>query len=497
MPEILLVCDQSELEVASLLESELVRAFKEKGAKASVTTSFNEENAKQHLPGEFSLVITPLHIRKAPLTPLAPEEEEGLELLRWMNANRMNKPSILIAPTYTAKLRSAQPELLNCYVVLSGANMVEDVVEHAVQMVDKVQTRYLEVEINLRSRTQWTYRLTGKGFVFSEEHELSIDEPTIQELSIDSETMASTKNWKDVLRKIGGKLLEALGKDKDFMWYVMEGLLQAGGEKNARVRFVVKPDLHGLALEAVLCPRARDRYWMLSAPVYRRLLVNEPSTGGYLFEGGQRIHCLIIDATTSGLVQDLDLYLKKVHNVSNECDWVKNWLAKNESQFNIGDVRLLRARQGDPPLARQVKEALENHDWGIVHFGGHSYYDDKSDSGYVFFPGSEEGSVEKVDLKRFSDWLRRVTFTYFSSCDSGAGPFVFGLASRRVSNILGFRWEIDDPLAFEYAKEFYQTLFESRSLEQAFLKARQEMHELHPDDRIWAAPILIKQLIDA
>ena len=497
MPEILLVYDRSELEVGSVLESELVRVFKEQGASANVTISLSEDNARQKLPGQFSLVITPLNIRKAPLTPLSQEEEEGLELLRWMNACQMNKPSILIASTYTAKMRSAQPELKNCYVVLSGANMVTEVIEHALKMVDKPSARCLEVEIDLRSETQWTYRLIGKGFVFSYESELSIDGPTIEDLKLYSRMIEDSKLWKDGLLKFGSKLLEALGRDRDFMWNVTDGLLQAGGESHARVRFVVKPDLHCLALEAVLCPGARDRYWMLSAPVYRRLLVNEPSTGGYLFEGGQRIDCLIIDATTSGLVQDLGRFFPKTDNVSKECDSVQRQLEQSKSRFNIGEVRLLRARQGDPPLAQQVKAALESQDWGIVHYGGHSHYDDKNDTGYVFFPGSMEGSIEKVDSKRFSDWLRRVTFTYFSSCDSGAGPFVFGLASRRVSNILGFRWEIDDTFAFEYALEFYRTLFESRSLEGAFLKARQQMYERHPDDRIWASPILIKQLSDS
>jgi len=154
---------------------------------------------------------------------------------------------------------------------------------------------------------------------------------------------------------------------------------------------------------------------------------------------------------------------------------------------------ILRATPGIP-LWKQVKEQLESRDWTIVHYAGHSYCESDGKTGYVFFPGASEGSIEAVELKRFSDALRRATFTYFSSCDSGAGPFVFELAGRRVSSILGFRWEIGDDLASEFAKEFYQTLFEKHSLEQAFLKARQQMHDAHPDDRIWAAPILIKQI---
>ena len=333
------------------------------------------------------------------------------------------------------------------------------------------------------------YRLNGKGFPFETEHEVPIDEDTVKRLSTASVAIGSPPpaNWKDILREIGTNLLDALSKDRYFMTLVTQGLGEGGEETSARVRFVVKPDppdMYGLALEAVLCPLAPDEYWMLSAPVYRRVLVNEPSTGGYLFTGGQRINCLIIDATTPGLVGDPAdpvALLRPIPNVSKECEWVEELLVQNKSGFNIGDVRLLRNQPQKPPLAQQVKEALESRDWGIVHYGGHSHYDNRNNTGYVFFPGSP---IESVEMKRFSDWLRRVAFTYFSSCDSGAGPFVFELAKRRVSNILGFRWEIDDKYAFEYAKEFYQSLFGNRSLEQAFLSARKRMYKDHADDRI-------------
>jgi hypothetical protein len=495
MKEILLVYDRSEEDAASQLEDELTRAFKKKGEAPAVTRAGNEENARSHLPGEFSLVITALNIRKGPTAPLAMGAEQGIELLRWMNFNQMNTPSILVAPTYTEKLRSAQPELGNCYVVLSGVNMVQDIVAHALQLAYAKPAKFLDVEIRLRSRTQWEYKLVGKGFAYDLGKYLAVDGPAIDDLDAFSSAIGSAPNWQDVLQRIGNKLMDMMSRERSFPYELGVGLSLAGGEDKACVRFVVGPESHSLMLEAVSCPHASDRYWMLSAPVYRRLQLNGATTGGFLFQGGQQTSCLIIDAATSGYFDDLKLYLGKLKSVSTECDWVQSLLNENRKKFNIGDVRLLRAKPGEAPLAQQVKEALESRDWGIVHFAGHSY--EKNGSGCIFFPGAVEGSVDRVDLNRFSDWLRRATFTYFSSCDSGAGPFVFGLASRQASNILAFRWEIDDALAFEYAQEFYQRLFDGRSLERAFLKARQQMHGMHPDDRIWAAPILIKQLGDS
>ncbi len=492
MKEILLVYDRSEADAATLLEMELTRAFADKG-EIRVTTSGNEENARSHLPGNFSLVITALYIRKSPLAPLSIEDEEGIELVRWMRFNRMNAPTILVIPMYTQKLCAAGLHLENCHVIPSGANMVQAIVALAVQLVYEKPAKSLDVEIHLRSRTDWGYKLIGKGFTYYHEHYLTVDESTIKDLDMLSRVVSNSEDWQEVLERIGKTLLEVISRDHSFPFEMGECLSLVGDETNARIRFVVKPELHNLLLEAVWCPpQARDQYWMLFAPVYRRLLVDQSATVPDLFEGGRPISCLIIDATTSGYVEDLGLVLMKLKKVSDECDWVYNWLKTNRSRFNIGEVSLLKVKQGNTPLAQGVKEALESRDWSIVHYAGHSYA--RNDAAYIFLPSATEGPVERVDLKRFSDWLRRVSFTYFSSCDSGAGSFVFELAKRKVSDILAYRWEIDDTLAFEHAKEFYEQLFGSRSLERAYLTARKRMHDLHPDDRIWAAPILIKQL---
>src|SRR5215831_5268779 len=175
MPKVLMVYDQYE-EAGPLLESELTAAFREKGLAAHITASLNGENARQHLPEDFSLVITFLHIRKHPLDKVSQDEEEGFELVRWMNLNHMNKPSILISPSQTRRLKNAESvELNNCDVVQSGTEMVKKVVDSAVRIVEKAKApvRCLEIDIKLSARTRWHYRLKGKGFNFEKEGELS------------------------------------------------------------------------------------------------------------------------------------------------------------------------------------------------------------------------------------------------------------------------------------------------------------------------------------
>lgn len=489
MPQILLIFDRSDTDMVEVLQRELEDAF-------DIDRAFDVAHARRKLPGTFDLVITTLGLREDQTSALSVDEERGIDLLGWMNSSGIDIPSLLIATSTTDKLRNHLPELGKCYVIQSGSAMVQETVRLAKQVARKDQQKYLDIEIQLRDASDWTYKINGSGFpvTYAHENALQIDRREIDDLRRSSRTVATTANWTDELHSIGRKLAEVmLLHNGGFFGDVIEGLTYAGGEENARVRFTVNPDMHELALEAVSCPRHEGEHWMLRAPVYRKLLTDSPSTGRRLFQGGARINCLIIEAQASGLVNDLSVYLKPLTNIAKECDWLESFLQKTAATANIGHVERLPRPGDERPLAQQVKEQLEAREWTIVHFAGHSLFDDKTKSGYIFLPGAG-GSLEKVDLERFGDWLLRATFVYFSSCDSGAGPFVFALANRHVPNILGFRWEINDGFALEFSQTFYETLFAARSLERAFLKAQQKMYEVHRDDRIWAAPILVKEL---
>ncbi len=491
MADILLIFDKSDTDMAEVLQRELEDVFKD----GRIDRAYDVAHAKRKLPGTFDLVITALHLRADRETARSVDEERGIDLLSWMNSSGIGIPSLLITTSDPDKLRSRLPELGRCYAIPSGSGMVQETVRLAKQVAKKDQPKCLDIEIQLRDAGDWTYRISGNGFPVTYAHEsvLQIDRRELEDLRTFSGSIATAKNWTDVLHSIGGKLSEVMLRNGSFFGDVVEGLTYAGGEENARIQFTVNPEMHDLALEAVLCPRHEGEHWMLRAPVYRKLLTENPSTGGCLFQGGARINCLIIEAQTSGLVEDPLVLLRPLTTIAKECDWLESFLAKAAATANIGQVTRLPRPGDERPLAQQVKEQLEAREWTIVHFAGHSHFSDATRSGYIFLPGAG-GSIEKLELERFSDWLLRATFTYFSSCDSGAGPFVFGLANRHVPNILGFRWEINDGFALEFSQTFYETLFGARSLERAFLKAQQKMYEVHRDDRIWAAPILVKQL---
>jgi hypothetical protein len=489
--KIYLIYDNSDL--FAQIETELEIAFAAEQPK--ILLASNEQAAKTALPdGDFDLVITPLHIRQTSSAPLS-QEERGLSLVRWMNSNRIKIPSILIVPTYTDSQCNCPPPLESSYTILSSSNLIQDVTKLAKQILRNRRARLLDVEINLAERTRWRYKLLGIGFPYEADGDLELDRMTVENLLVLSRTLDWAPKWLEVLQNIGSQLVMHLfDKNGKFAMDVGIGIAFAGGDKNARVRFVVERDMHDIALEAIFCPRSKDRYWMLEAPVYRRLA--PLGVGNYLFDGGKRINSLFIDGSVSGYDTDLNLLLPSLTSPPDECSTIKNLLSKSQAEFNVGETKLLGpdGKNDGFSNAESVEDCLEQGEWDLVHFAGHSYYDPSQKRGYVFLPGRDARSFEKVELERLSDWLRKTSFVYFSSCDSGAAAFVFALAERRIPNIVGFRSSIEDPFACEYAERFYRSLFERRSIERAFLEARRSIHGKHPDSRIWAAALLIEQV---
>jgi hypothetical protein len=487
---ILFVTDNQEEFIA--LDEELASTGGDGSENLSLQSVPSERSAKNALSdgaGAFKLVIAPLRIREKPSSPVDKNEQRGLDLLKYVLTNQMGIPTLLIAPTYPDGLSDG------IHFVPSGGGMIQEVAKQARRLVQRTPSRLLEVEIVVTDETHWNVKLRGCGFPYESDDVLVLDARTMADVTDYSKDLSlpGYERWKEKLRMTGDSLFGALQKNPAIYASLVKGLIEAGGEENSRVRFLVSSGVHDLALEALLCPQAIDLYWMLQAPVYRRLRSQQPSASGTLFEGGQRIETLIIEAPASGLAQNPDVLLPELTAISAECRNLQDSLKKNQANFNVADPVYVGPIPGQP-MAKRVQELLESREWGIVHYAGHSHFDASKKTGYVFFPGESKGAIEAVDITKFSGWLRKAKFVYLSSCRSGAGQFMFELASRRVSNLVGFRWPINDDLASQFASLFYENLFSTRSFEQAYLKGRKKMHSDHPDDRIWAAPLLIMQL---
>jgi len=214
--------------------------------------------------------------------------------------------------------------------------------------------------------------------------------------------------------------------------------------------------------------------------------------------GKEPFNALIIESPAEGVVGNLKdsagrpLQLDTLANVTEEADAVEKILAGKA-------VRLRRIRPQDTPAGSTfktfVKDVLGSDQWDWVHYAGHSHYDEATGKGYLLFPGEY---VDALDIELFNTYLDRAKtrFLYLSGCKSSEAGFVFELARLQIPGVLGFRWPINDWAALEFARTFYQCLFEKGGtprLDSAFLSTRCAIRDAYKQDKIWASAMLILQ----
>ena len=252
----------------------------------------------------------------------------------------------------------------------------------------------------------------------------------------------------------------------------------------------------------------RVPFWMLKAPIYRSLSVTPPALSlgqsrSLLFEEGrQPVNCLIIEADVTGQVEvpgrSKPVTLSELGNVDTECDWLETQLKdrKNQEEWGIGHVARINLGNvpADKSFRNYLSDMLAEREWHLVHYSGHSLYIPAAEGpgrGFLFLPGSGR-PIEVLDAGLFANWLTQTQFLFLSSCHSSEEGFVFEMARNYVPAVLGFRWDIRDDLAADYAARFYESLFRFRSIESAFVAARNSVRKDHGvKEQVWAAPMLV------
>lgn len=377
------------------------------------------------------------------------------------------------------------------------------------------------IEINLQS-DPGTYSIRNPGVFDAPTDILNLDRDTMRRVREANDSLGSPNDpkWLLELKRLGELLHQGLFSDVYFRDEFLLALDQTQLE-GARLRFLVAEHNYNLALESLY--NHRWQWWMLQAPITRRL-PPEGWKSPLFFDKettGQPVNCLVIEADAEGWHEKTG-ELPRLANVGLECESLIGLLDPDNAQdrtVEIGSVRRIPdpscGLAGATSFGDRVRQALtgegasDSHEVShLVHFAGHSFYDDEGKQGYLVFPGGREGELELLDIETFAEWLRAADtrFVYLSSCESSAEKIVFELAQHRVPAIVGFRWDVDDQLAAQHASAFYTHLLcEHSSLEKAFLMARKKMHE--EDKRqyankpkrdvrtapIWTAPVMILQ----
>jgi CHAT domain-containing protein len=144
---------------------------------------------------------------------------------------------------------------------------------------------------------------------------------------------------------------------------------------------------------------------------------------------------------------------------------------------------------------------LFNGRYDVVHFAGHSLTT-KDGLTLLVLPGEEAGEAEGMAVQTFADGAAAAgaRLVYFSSCQGSSANTVASLGQRGVPHVLGFRWDVEDDRAADFAKIFYYQLFGpiSSTICGAFRAACRGVYEPKRIEAspIWASPILASRSDD-
>jgi len=480
----------------------------------------DEQMAKEKISSRaYDLVVIHQHLPLDRKTPIKEEEKRGVGLSKWIDSRDNPLPVVQLVLPSDTEVRAAVAELPNCEVVIIEPSWEMSLMKQVrkVFAANPVKENkrldvsiYIDLEKNL---AEVDLKGVNLGFSF-EKHALQIKGSNIIELSMNADRAVDRtdgKKWQNGLKKVGETLMQRIfEKNLDFYIGLRDLISKVGGLQNTRIRFIVGEKVHAVALESLFGHHEFQKkdYWMLHAPIYRTIQ-DCPGEEFPLFHQddadmrGRPINVLIVESPTEGtiMLNGFEKHLGKLKNVATECRYLEDYLRtlKTTKQANIGDVELVSWTNRREPMKDRVRKSLEdgNRSWHVVHYAGHSYFDHRTQSGHVFFPGPRK-TIESVKMDLLSLWLRKAKtrFIFLSSCHSSESGFVFAMARQHIPAIVGFRWDIDDDMAFQYTQEFYRELLagKKRSLEYAFLNARKKIYAMYKDNPIWAAPVLVVQI---
>jgi hypothetical protein len=296
----------------------------------------------------------------------------------------------------------------------------------------------------------------------------------------------------------------------------------AGGLSGLAFRFhVSEPSLFGTPFEAMVRLSGvggdgpvdefrQNPFMLLYAPITRRIRVNPISTAPAKKKISNTLPRLLFIRAQPGehpvsptdydllTVKRLDgelqvLEFKKLANIDRERSELCSY-DKKHIKFRELDLSTTRGAQ---PASKTISDLLSKERFDIIHFAGHSITTPDGLT-LLVLPGMQPGDAEELIAESFADLAAKAgaQLVYLSSCQGSSANSVASLAQREVPCVLGFRWDVDDADAADFAKRFYGGLFKNRlSICKAFRDACFGGYK--PSDietsRIWVSPILASQ----
>lgn len=502
-----------------------------------VTTARHEAGALAQIEGRpFDVVVSHLALPRDSKAIKDEDNRRGLALAQQLSGQDHNPVVVLIAPPEAvADLISEINKLQRCNLVVDRGDFIPELVAVISSPLGRAEPAtpagalvgYVKIKISQKrqiSRIEtWT---TGSADPDYFEREFNFPADYIDLMTEISNNLPSShgENWLRDYRTVGKMVRNIIKREPAIIGPLQALITKVQGLKNIRIIFEIDRQAHALPFEALLRwwdTDASQDFVLLSTPVYRSI-----TTTGSLekvrarpnpFNGHRAkqepFNCLVIDASLGGTVENLRntdgqrLVLPEMSNGFEECRNIVKWLKKTKArQHAIDEIELITLRDlaapantaPEPAFWREMTRLMTEKHWHLVHFCGHSLFNEETGEAHIFVPtdpGNPFGG-RAINILRFAKLLDRTDFVYLSSCQSSERGFVFDLASKQIPAILGFRWEVEDDKALEFATSFYHKLFEAPepgSLESAFFVAQSRMHQNYPTDRHWGSPMLVVQ----
>jgi hypothetical protein len=317
------------------------------------------------------------------------------------------------------------------------------------------------------------------------------------------------KNWLDQTRMVGTRLFKSFVVKAVGEHLFSQIERAAGGLEGLSFRFVINDaDFYPAPFEAsVRYLRAEENgpFVLLHAPIVRRVpptvrLKGTTSTDSRIGRGttllfvrsqiGEHPEGALERVTYDGKVFD------KLGNIDLELQYLR---ALGEAgHFDVKEANLSDASPGKAAayLLSRINEVQPT----ILHYAGHAWSDGQK-STTLILPGQtqEDAMGLKLDKMAGYEGLSATKLVYLSACRGISKGSVQQLVMNGIPYALGFRWNVEDDRAPDFARAFYNELSTTQSVCLAFRRAcRVSWESLNYDDEspIWISPILLAQSTD-
>jgi CHAT domain len=172
--------------------------------------------------------------------------------------------------------------------------------------------------------------------------------------------------------------------------------------------------------------------------------------------------------------------------------------ALKDLSFDL-DENVLDLEMESSGAADALRARLRSGCYDIVHFAGHSLTTSDGQT-FLILPGTRPTDAVAMTTDDFARCAcsARARLVYHSSCSGGSAQAVVHLAQYGVPHVLGFRWDVNDEEAAEFARGFYTTLNRPpHTICSALRTVCGDLFDRFKGQKpIWASPIFVAQSED-